>query len=96
MHNQSIFDSSGDWLTRIQLSLLWTNAARPCFLLKDEPENEVWYHQPTAGPTWHNGSLGVTGVARNFDWGGPTIETFCDVILMTFFSDVMAITSLKW
>jgi len=37
----------------------------------------------------------TTGVARNFDCGGPKIEKFCDVILMTFFGDVMAITSLK-
>jgi len=27
---------------------------------------------------------------------GPKIEKFCDVILATFFGDVMAITSLKW
>jgi len=33
-----------------------------------------------------------TDVARNFDWRGPKIEKFCDVILMTFFGDVMAIT----
>jgi len=36
-----------------------------------------------------------TGVARNFDWGGPKIEKFCYVILMTFFGHVMAITLLK-
>jgi len=28
--------------------------------------------------------------------GGPKMEKFCDVILMTFFGDVMAMTSLKW
>jgi len=37
-----------------------------------------------------------TGVARNFDWDGPKLEKFCDVILASFFSDVMVITSLKW
>jgi len=37
----------------------------------------------------------TTGVARNFDWGGPKMEKFCDVMLVTFFGDVMAITSLK-
>jgi len=37
MHSHSIVDLSGDWSTRVQLSLLWTNVARPCFLLKVEP-----------------------------------------------------------
>jgi len=32
-----------------------------------------------------------TGVARNFDWQGPKIEKFCNVILVTFFGDVIAI-----
>jgi len=35
-----------------------------------------------------------TGVVRNLDWG-PKIEKFYDVILVTFFGDAMAITSLK-
>jgi len=30
-----------------------------------------------------------TGVTRNFDWGWPKLEKKCDVILVTFFSDVM-------
>jgi len=29
----------------------------------------------------------LTGVARNFDWEGPKMEKFCDVILVTFFDD---------
>jgi len=41
--------------------------------------------------------LSTTGVARNFDWGGggAKLENFCDVILVTFFGDVMVMTSLK-
>jgi len=30
-----------------------------------------------------------TGVARNFGWKGPKMEKFCDVILVTFFGDIM-------
>jgi len=37
-----------------------------------------------------------TGVARNFDWEGPKLKKNCDVILMTFFGDVMVMASLKW
>jgi len=36
----------------------------------------------------------ITVVARNFDWWGPEMEKFCDVFL-TFFGNIMAITSLK-
>jgi len=36
-----------------------------------------------------------TGVARNFEWKGPKMEKFCDVILMTFFGDVISMASLK-
>jgi len=37
-----------------------------------------------------------TGVTKNFDWGkGGKIDKVCDVILVTFLGDVMAITSLK-
>jgi len=36
-----------------------------------------------------------TGLARNFDYGGPKMEKSCDVSLVTFFGDVMATTSLK-
>jgi len=36
------------------------------------------------------------GVARNFDWGGEANwKKFCDVILVTFFGDVVVMTSLK-
>jgi len=28
-------------------------------------------------------SAETTGVAKNFDWGGPKTEKFCDVILVT-------------
>jgi len=38
----------------------------------------------------------ATGVARNFDWEGPKMKKICDVNLVTFFGDVVAITSLKW
>jgi len=38
----------------------------------------------------------TTGVARNFDWEGPKLKNFCDVILVTFLDDVMVITSRKW
>jgi len=38
---------------------------------------------------------GRTSVARNFDWRGTKHEKNCDVILATFFGDVMVITSLK-
>jgi len=41
------------------------------------------------------GKVVCTGVARNFDWEGPKMEKFCDVILVTFFGDVMIMTSLK-
>jgi len=37
----------------------------------------------------------ATGVARNFDWEGPKIEKFCDVILVTFFGGVMMMKLLK-
>jgi len=37
----------------------------------------------------------LIGIARNFDWEGPKIEEFCDVILVTFFGDIMTMTSLK-
>jgi len=33
----------------------------------------------------------ITGVARNFDWGGNNIEKFCDVILVTFFGDFFGV-----
>jgi len=36
----------------------------------------------------------ITGIPINFDWG-PKIEKFCDVSLMTFFGDIMAMTLLK-
>jgi len=44
--------------------------------------------------------LHCTGVARNFDWGGGSssgakCKILCNVILVPFFGDVMAITSLK-
>jgi len=35
------------------------------------------------------------GVAKNFDWRGPKMETFCDAILVTFFGGVITTTSLK-
>jgi len=35
-------------------------------------------------------------VARNFNWEGPKIESFCDDILVTFLSDVVVMMSLKW
>jgi len=38
----------------------------------------------------------ITGVAKNFDWGGgQKNEKFCDVFLVTFFGNIMAMTSLK-
>jgi len=42
-----------------------------------------------------------TGKARNFDWGKEEgerikLEKIYDVILVTFFGDVMVMTSLKW
>jgi len=37
-----------------------------------------------------------TSVARNFDWKGPEMEKKYDVILVTFFCDVIVMTSLKW
>jgi len=37
----------------------------------------------------------TTGVPRNFDWEGPKLEKICDVILVTFFGDVMVMKSLK-
>jgi len=36
-----------------------------------------------------------TDVARNFDWEGPKIEKSCDLSLVTFFGDVIKMTSLK-
>jgi len=36
-----------------------------------------------------------TDVARNFDWGAQNGK-FCDVIMVTFFGDIMTMTSLKW
>jgi len=36
-----------------------------------------------------------TGVARNFDWEGPKMEKSCDFSLVTFFGDVIIVTSLK-
>jgi len=39
--------------------------------------------------------LKITDLARNLDWEGPKMEKFCDVILVTFFGDAMAMTSLK-
>jgi len=36
--------------------------------------------------------LHFSSVARNFDWG-PKIEKSCDVSFVTFFSDVMKMTS---
>jgi len=38
--------------------------------------------------------LDYTGVARNFDWEGPKLKKNYDVILVTFFADVMVMTSL--
>jgi len=45
-------------------------------------------------------TVAITDVARNIDWrrwGGDNdkMENFCDIILVTFFGDVMMITSLK-
>jgi len=39
--------------------------------------------------------LSNTDVARNIDWEGLKIEKFCDVILLTFFGDVIVMTSLN-
>jgi len=41
------------------------------------------------------GSAENTGVARNFDWGGSILEKNCDVILATFFGDIMVMMSRK-
>jgi len=37
----------------------------------------------------------ASGVTRNFNWEGPIIETSCNVSLVTFFGDVIKMTSLK-
>jgi len=43
-------------------------------------------------------SLGLAsctnGVARNFDWEGPKLEKICDIILVTFFGNLMVMISL--
>jgi len=36
-----------------------------------------------------------TGVVRNFDWDGLKLEKFSDIVLITFFCDVVVMTSLK-
>jgi len=36
------------------------------------------------------------GVARNFDWEGPEMETSCDVNFGGFFGNVITMTSLNW
>jgi len=41
-----------------------------------------------------NRYLQFTAVARNFDWEGLQKKS-CDVNLVTFFSDVITMTSLK-
>jgi len=38
----------------------------------------------------------LTGVASNFDWEGLKIEKSCNISLVKFFGDVIAMTSLKW
>jgi len=37
----------------------------------------------------------ITGVASNFDWRGLKLEKNCDIILVTFFSNLMVMISLK-
>jgi len=37
-----------------------------------------------------------TGVVRNLDWRRGKMKKICDVILVTFFGDIMTMTSLKW
>jgi len=36
-----------------------------------------------------------TGMAGNFEWREPKMEKFCDAILIMFYGDVIAMTSLK-
>jgi len=41
-------------------------------------------------------TMAITGVARNFNWGGgANWKKILDIILMTFFGDIMVMTSLK-
>jgi len=86
---QGIAYSSDKWLIGIHRFPLWCSA---CSVRKSRQAHCCLWEKVLFAIL---GRLQVTGVTRNFHWGAKT-EKFCDVILVTFFGDVMKITSLTW